>query len=288
MIPTYYSQRSLTGYELRELHGKIQHPDDRHYPSHVGFAVAIATERFSTEHKYCYTVGLTALGYPEMVMMGQDAAAFAQCVIYTTMRHTLDELVDGHVFGLGSAEAAAKLKIRDLGDEGSLMVPDAIAYAAQTIPGVHPKVVQLVWNDDAGCFPDEVGYDPQVHPQVMGVMDRPSVQGNRKVFTLEEVDEGVIVTPTNLDPRAKLYQIDRITTNVSDSGKFTHTEPIYVLALDWTLVSTELSNLGLSCRVVGEVRKREDGAFLVPMHSNVFVQEGVGSALHQWLTEQIQ
>jgi hypothetical protein len=108
-------------------------------------------------HPWTYTVGLTGLGQPELVLMGLDPvpAHFAISWVAAERRAgrpvLLDQpfLIDGH-----------PAKVVDVPDDWVLADPARMAawfahYGAMS--DVLPDVEQLLWADAAGLFPD----DPQ-------------------------------------------------------------------------------------------------------------------------------
>lgn len=102
---------------------------------------------------WCYTVGLTAVGLPELVVTGMSAArggALLEDLAHHYVDHDAPMCEPGQRFTLRDGLA---LEIVELAH------PDAHLDTAQAIFAPQPvRAYQLVWRDDRGRWPWEVGF----------------------------------------------------------------------------------------------------------------------------------
>jgi len=123
----------------------------------------------AADHPWSYSVGLSAVGLPELVLLGLDplAAHFAMCWVATEAMSgrpvAADQRLD--VAGIG-------IKVVEVPEEWLLTDPSRMAawfdHARRHGRAVGlPRLRQVVWADAEGRFPD----DPTIRPGV----DQPQV-----------------------------------------------------------------------------------------------------------------
>ncbi|MGK5677609.1 DUF4262 domain-containing protein [Actinoplanes sp. URMC 104] len=102
----------------------------------------------STAPAYGYTVGLTALQLPELLISGLPDALTAQLLNEAARLHVMDPYTAG---GIARGCASVELRVVD--------APHApITAARQLYPNATPTCLQLLWPDNQGSYPGDPGW----------------------------------------------------------------------------------------------------------------------------------
>lgn len=120
------------------------------------------SDQHPPEPPFAYTVGLTALGHPEIIVYGLPTAVAGHIL------NSLGERIQrGQTFAPGQIDhrttrdlPATFVEATDVGD---------LVVVSQVYPSV--EAIQVVWADPDGRFPWDDGYDGERYPQPM--MGRP-------------------------------------------------------------------------------------------------------------------
>lgn len=110
---------------------------------------------------FCYTVGLTSYGHPEVVLTGRSAGESA-AVLNVLARRVL---MGGSHFEAGSECTAAGLRLSFVDVEHS---EDWLMMATRLHSGVTVDAVQAVWRDGDGNLPWEGLYPSTIVQPVLG------------------------------------------------------------------------------------------------------------------------
>ena len=110
---------------------------------------------------FCYTVGLTALGHPELILTGRSASESASVLNILARR----VLLDGHSLEAGCECSAGGLGLSfvDVAEPG-----DWLLMAHRVYPGRDVGAVQAVWRDVEGNLPWEGPFPSTVVQPVLG------------------------------------------------------------------------------------------------------------------------
>lgn len=139
-----------------------------------GWAVqAVAGDSFDAT--FSYTVGLTAKGLPELWIATLHPKQAA--LLLNTLG---DKAVAEGALPLGvplDIDWSVPVRLR-----GPVAVDTAEVFVASAVyPDAQVTVVQVLWPDDAGVFPDEVGYNERRYPQrLLGPRVTPPGGGRRE------------------------------------------------------------------------------------------------------------
>jgi hypothetical protein len=116
---------------------------------------------------YAYTIGLTGLGRPEILIAG-DPPVFFPGLIAAVIMHAVDTekppLVPGH-FDLGEDDGTLRFAVT-----GPV---DASDYPLRYLADVYPCAglpLQVVWPDEHRKFPWETGYDMSLRQPLLGTI----------------------------------------------------------------------------------------------------------------------
>lgn len=104
----------------------------------------------ATDHDapFAYTVGLTAAGLPELVVSGLPYETSGSILNDAARRHLADEIQPG-----ATVDDIASVPFR------AVAAPLAEVNMARNLYGLdRVRAVQLVWPDDAGNYPGDVGW----------------------------------------------------------------------------------------------------------------------------------
>ncbi len=115
-----------------------------------------------TEPAFGYTIGLSGLGHPELVVVGLDAPA-THALLAAVAGEVLDgrTLVPGEL--LGRARGRPDLVVEECPNPGEVLLAANRWYRR---PAEHPvPALQLTWASRAGRFPWDRGWDGGLHAQ---------------------------------------------------------------------------------------------------------------------------
>lgn len=110
---------------------------------------------------YCYTVGLTAYGHPEIVLTGRSPGESA-AVLNVLARRVL---IGREALVAGSEQAAAGLALSFV---DVTHCADWLMMAYRIYPGADVQAVQAVWRDVDGHLPWEGDYPSTIVQPVLG------------------------------------------------------------------------------------------------------------------------
>ncbi|ORI20632.1 hypothetical protein BJI47_11065 [Rhodococcus sp. 1168] len=153
--------QSMEGY-VRKVHGLV----DRH-----GWALQYVNSEVNSnfdpdnagviEPAFCYTVGLTALGHPELIVTGRSPGESA-AALNTLARRVI---LGGRAFEPGMESAAAGFDFHFVDvtycDEWLLM-------ASEVYPSDRIRAVQAVWRDSQGDLPWEGDVSSTIVQPILG------------------------------------------------------------------------------------------------------------------------
>lgn len=155
-------------------------PDPARVEAYLGESARILAEHgwmvqsvFGTrpDAGFAYTVGLTGAGLPEL-WLGTLAPEQAAVILNTAAAQQLDRAV---AFQPGRLDLEFSVEFRVHGP----VDPDAaqVGMARQMHPLSDVAVLQLLWPDESGLFPDEDGYDMSRFPQRVLPLAPPAPEG---------------------------------------------------------------------------------------------------------------
>ncbi len=120
---------------------------------------------FDDDVPFCYTVGLTAAGLPELVVSALPAAAATEFLNAAARRSLVTEITAGQLLeGIGPVP----FRVVD--------APAAeVGMARVVYPHADVRCLQLVWPDSAGAFPGDPGWSlGDAQPVYTGAAGSPS------------------------------------------------------------------------------------------------------------------
>lgn len=128
---------------------------------HAYTHIAVDDDALPLAERFVHTIGRARAGKPELIVTGCAEASYAMDLISDVVAHELRNgpLADGP---LPAGASRVALMLRDV---SSPFVRNRRVAQATSRYGPAIRVVQIVWPDPAGRFPDDAAYDAAGCPQ---------------------------------------------------------------------------------------------------------------------------